>query len=148
MQQHPPSLHSFFSAWHELELRYPFGVMRLAPLFAAFGVSDSLCQEIDRDVFLDLMDPSRPNVNLIRVEGRRTSRVTWVCIEPLEYSVVRISLQRSPFATMLCSMEITATPAMLVETLMLFHRWPPCGGCRSRNGLFVETRSERRRRTE
>jgi hypothetical protein len=114
----------FISAWHELEHRYPFGVMSCAPLFRAFGVSRAVCEELDREVYLDLMVPVRQNVTRIRIESRRSSRVSWIYIEQASETTIKICLQRSPFATFLCSAEIGALPVVVVNTLMLFHRWP------------------------
>ena len=122
----------FIAAWHELERRYPFGVMSCAPLFRAFGVQRALCEELDREVFLDLMVPIRPDVSRIRIESRRSSRVSWIYIEKASDDLIRMSLQRSPFATFMCSVEISALPAVVANTLILFHRWPAaqvrCGG--------------------
>jgi len=115
---------NFISARHELERRYPFGVMSCAPLFRAFGVPRAVCEELDREVFLDLMVPIRPGITRLRIESRRASRVSWIYIEPVEGDIIRMSLQRSPFATFLCSVEVVALPAVVVHMLMLFHRWP------------------------
>jgi len=115
---------NFISAWHELERRFPFGVMSCAPLFLAFGVQRALCDEVDREVFVDLMVPIRPGITRLRIESRRASRVSWIYIEPVEGDIIRMSLQRSPFATFLCSVEVVALPVVVVHVLMLFHRWP------------------------
>jgi len=115
---------NFISAWHELERRFPFGVMSCAPLFLAFGVQRALCDEVDREVFVDLMVPIRPGITRLRIESRRASRVSWIYIEPVEGDIIRMSLQRSPFATFLCSVEVVALPAVVVHVLMLFHWWP------------------------
>jgi len=115
---------NFISAWHELERRFPFGVMSCAPLFLAFGVQRALCDEVDREVFVDLMVPIRPDVSRIRIESRRSSRVSWIYIEKASDDLIRMSLQRSPFATFMCSVEISALPAVVANTLILFHRWP------------------------
>jgi hypothetical protein len=119
----------FISAWHELEHRFPFGVMSCAPLFRAFGVSRAVCEELDREVFLDLMVPLRPEVTRIRVESRRSPRVSWIYIEKVSRDAIRICLQRSPFATFLCSVEVGALPEAVANLLMLLHRWPGKGKC-------------------
>jgi len=68
--------------------------------------------------------PIRPGITRLRIESRRASRVSWIYIEPVEGDIIRMSLQRSPFATFLCSVEVVALPAVVVHMLMLFHRWP------------------------
>ena len=70
------------------------------------------------------MVPIRPGVSRIRIESRRSPRVSWIYIEKASDDLIRVSLQRSPFATFLCSVEVVALPAVVVHVLMLFHRWP------------------------
>jgi hypothetical protein len=113
----------FFAVWDTVEQMHPWGIERMQPLLADFGVSAALCEEIDSRLYVDLMIARQPDVQRIRVEGRRTGVVFWVQVEGVgESGALRVSFQRSPARAFDCIASVAARPAALMACLAAHHR--------------------------
>jgi hypothetical protein len=117
----------FFAVWDTVEQMHPWGIERMQPLLADFGVSAALCEEIDSRLYVDLMIARQPDVQRIRVEGRRTGVVFWVQVEGVGESGasdarITVSFQRSPASAFDCIASVAARPAALMACLAAHHR--------------------------
>jgi hypothetical protein len=119
------NLRYFFAVWDTVEQMHPWGVERLRPLLADFGVPAAMCDEIDSRLYLDLMISHRPDVQRIRVEGRHTGVVFWVQVDEAPddpAARVVIAFQRTPSEPFGCRVLVGARPRALMACLVGYHR--------------------------
>ena len=122
-----PRLRHFFAVWDTVEQMHPWGIERMQPLLADFGVSAALCEEIDSRLYVDLMIARYPDLQRIHVEGRHSGVVFWVQVEGIgtsdaQAARVAVSFQRNPACAFDCVVSVAATPAALIACLAAHHR--------------------------
>ena len=125
-------MRNFLASWDYLEVCHPWGVNVFTPLMGRFGVSPTMCEELDSRLFLDLVARVHLDIRRIRVESRHTPTVFWVHVV-LCYPFAVVSFQRQPNAPMERSVSVLATPCSLVACILAFYHWElgrkVYGGC-------------------
>ena len=77
-------MRNFLASWDYLEVCHPWGVNVFAPLMGRFGVSPTMCEELDNRLFLDLVS---------RGDNNTQAPLDWPQAQPVKKNIQLIRLR-------------------------------------------------------